>query len=197
MFGWHWTIGSFFIFFMYLVASVQSWRTGQGAEIALSRGEGRIWVVAAFLLCAMAANIAFGGADRVANSIRVVFWVENWYRDRMPIQLALIVAALLLSCLMVSAALYWTRAMPMASRSTLVALLVLITFILVRTVSLHALDGLLYGRISGVTVSTALEAGAAAIILLLISWRRAGAASSRQPSRACCRSRDRLSHRRT
>jgi hypothetical protein len=159
-----------------LIASVQSWRTGQGANITLSRGEGVIWVVAAILLCAMAANIAFGGIDRVANSLRIGFLAERWYRDRMSIQLALIVAALIVSSLVVLAALYWTRAMPVPSRLTVLAILALITFILVRTISLHALDGILYARISGVTLSTALEAGAAAMILLLVSWRRAGSA---------------------
>jgi hypothetical protein len=177
MLGGHWTIGSFFIFLIYLIASVQSWRTGQGPNITLSRGEGVIWVIAAILLCAMAANIAFGGIDRLANSLRTGFRAESWYRDRMSVQLALILAALIVSSLVVLATLYWTCAMPVPSRLTGVALLALITFILVRTISLHALDEILYARISGVTLSTALEASAAAMILLLISWRRASATS--------------------
>jgi len=45
-------------------------------------------------------------------------------------------------------------------------------FVLVRAVSLHAMDQILYARIVGVTLSSMIEAGGIFVILVLMLWRR-------------------------
>jgi hypothetical protein len=165
----HWTVGSFCIFLLYIAASVQSWRTG---NIAATRREGWIWTIAAGLFCAMAANIAFGALDRLTNAVRSSV-EEGWYLHRTVFQFVLIIALLVAGSIAVSLALLWSRAMPASSRFAFSVLLALIAFVLVRAVSLHAVDQILFVRIVGVTISTALEAGTAVLILSLIAWRRA------------------------
>jgi hypothetical protein len=51
--------------------------------------------------------------------------------------------------------------------------LLLISFVVVRAVSLHAVDQIIFARILGVTFSSMIEAGGIAILLVLIFWRRA------------------------
>lgn len=168
--GVHWTVGGFCIFLLYIAASVQSWRTGN--DVA-TRSEGSIWIIAANLFCAMAANTAFGALDKLTNAVRSSAQAEDWYSHRTVLQLVLTIALLLLGSVAVSRALLWSREMPMSSRLTFSIMLALIAFVLVRAVSLHAMDQILFGKMWGVTISTGLEAGTAALILVLISWRRA------------------------
>jgi hypothetical protein len=170
-----WTAGNFFIFLLYIAASVQSWRTGPNAAKRSNR-EDSIWIIAACLFCAMAANIALGALDKLTNAARSGFRAEGWYPNRMALQLDVMIGILVVAAMVVLLALFRLRALPTSTRLTLVALLALMTFLLVRAVSLHAVDQFLFARIAGVTISTAMEAGFVTLILLLISWRRAGLA---------------------
>jgi hypothetical protein len=121
-------------------------------------------------------NIVAHGLGRTTALLRTTAMAGGWYASRVPAQTHLI--GLLLGAFVVSAAasLYWARAV---SRPALLALLVsllLITFILVRAVSLHAVDQRIFARILGVTFSSMIEAGGIATILVLIFWRRVQAA---------------------
>jgi hypothetical protein len=121
----------------------------------------------------MAANIAFNALDKLTNAIRSSVQAEAWYVHRTVYLLVIIIAVLVVGSIAASLALLWSRAMPISSRLAFSMLLALIAFQLARSVSLHAVDQILLVRILGVTISTALEAGTAALILVLISWRRA------------------------
>lgn len=169
----HWTVGNFFIFLLYIAASIQSWRTGNNPATRSNR-EGSIWIIAACLFCTMAANTVFRALDKLTDAARSEYRAEGWYPDRMVLQIDVTIAVLLFAVIMILLSLFLLRTIPISTRLTLTAGLALIALLVVRAVSLHAVDQFLFARISGVTVDTTLEAGFVTLILLLISWRRAG-----------------------
>jgi hypothetical protein len=59
-----------------------------------------------------------------------------------------------------------------AAALSVVVSLLLITFVLVRAVSLHAVDQLIFARTAGVTLSSMIEGGGIFIIIILTLWRR-------------------------
>jgi len=172
MFGVHWTVANFFIFLLYLAASIQSWRTSNDTATRSNR-ENSIWIIAAGLFCALAANTAFGGLDQLANGFRSGVQTGDWYGDRMVFQLSLTIAVLVFAAVVISLTLVRLRAMPMSTRLTFAGLLALIAFLIVRAISLHVVDQMLFARISGVTFSTSIEGVSVVLILVVISWRRA------------------------
>ena len=98
---------------------------------------------------------------------------EGWYalRDQVQSQFIMVLIGALLFA--TALGLYWARAV---SKSAVVALLfslLLITFILVRAVSLHAVDKIVFTRIAGATVSTIVEAGGVVAIFILALLRLA------------------------
>jgi hypothetical protein len=97
---------------------------------------------------------------------------NGWYSERGPAQLDLILAMLVGFALAAIIGLYWARKTSGPALSSLAVMLLLITFVLVRAVSLHAVDRIIFERIAGVTLSTGIEAGGIVVILALIFWRR-------------------------
>jgi hypothetical protein len=84
----------------------------------------------------------------------------------------MILALLVAFVLAARGGLYWARGTSGPAASSLVASFLLTTFVLVRAVSLHAVDQILYASIVGVTFSSMIEAGGILVILALVLWRR-------------------------
>jgi hypothetical protein len=176
MSDFHWTLGIWLTFLLYGFASVASWRVAEIVRRTIGYGglrERTFWQLEAILFLALAANAAINGLGGLTALFRATAMDGGWYAGRTPVQTHLIV--LLFGAFVVAAAvsLYWARSV---SRPALLALLVsllLVTFILVRAVSLHAVDQIIFARILGVTFSSMIEAGGIATLFVLVFWRRA------------------------
>ena len=140
--NFHWTVGSFSIFLLYIIASVQSWRVAE----AVSGRERLIWLFVAGIFCVLAVNTAIDGLNKLAALFRSDAQAQGWYADRMSPQSSLIIALLAFCFIAALTVLFWVRMLPLPSQLALIALLVLMTFILVRAISLHAVDHILFAR---------------------------------------------------
>ena len=178
MSDFHWIIGISLTLALYVFASVSSWRLADIVWTMDCRAfrERTIWQLESILLLILAANTALDGLGRLTTFFRAAAMTGGWYASRAPDQARLIVA--LLAVLVVAAAStnYWAHAVSRPALFALLMSLLLITFVLVRAVSLHAVDQIIFARFFGVTLSTMIEAGSVAAILALIGLRRVQAA---------------------
>jgi len=97
---------------------------------------------------------------------------SGWYLERGPAQLLMILTLLVAFVLAATGGLYWARGTSSPAALSLVVSFLQTMFVLVRAVSLHAMDQILYARIVGVTLSSMIEAGGIFVILVLMLWRR-------------------------
>lgn len=98
--------------------------------------------------------------------VRGAAWQDDWYFARQPVQLAIIAAAGFIFGLLF----FWlVRKVKPTSRGQSAALLGLVFltgFALIRAVSLHAVDALLYRRIGGIQPNWIVELGGIALVAL-------------------------------
>lgn len=104
------------------------------------------WWVFALAMLAVATGHLWHIGGGVAESGREVFRFEGLYGSRRPFQAALVVALLLLGLLISPFVLLWVRG-NLGDRflPPVVVLGGLAAFIAIRTISLHAIDAVLYG----------------------------------------------------
>lgn len=171
----HWTLGGFLTFLLYVFASIASW---QLAETILrksgyqARRECFIWRAVAVLSILLAINIGLDGLGRLTALVRSVAMLGGWYSERGPAQLYLVLVALAASVSTVVVAFHLARNTSGTAAISLVVSSLLIAFVLVRAISLHALDQLMFARSAGVTLSSLIECGGIFIIIILSLWRR-------------------------
>ena len=134
--------------------------------------ERTIWQIESILLLILAANTALDGLGRLTAFFRATAMAGGWYASRAPDQARLIVALLTVLVVAAAIAIFWAHAVSRSALFALLMSLLLVTFVLVRAVSLHAVDQIIFARFFGVTLSTMIEAGSVAAILALISLRR-------------------------
>jgi len=171
----HWTLGGCLTFLLYIFASVGSWRlaeTVRGTSGYSGFRERSLWHIEAALFIFLAINAGLDGLGRLTGLFRSAAMSRGWYPERGPAQIHLILALLVAFVLTALVGLYRARGTSGPAASSLVVSLLLITFVLVRAVSLHAVDQILFAGIAGVTLSSMIEAGGILIILALIFWRR-------------------------
>jgi hypothetical protein len=157
-----------------LAAFVAAWRAGRGRSAIVVP---LFWCVCAVLLMVLAISREIDLANRIANEGRHIFRVEGWYPDRRPVQRWAILGILAMSSVVGAAGcavIIWRR-WPQLLLG-FVAIVVLGTFLAVRTVSLHDIDALLYRRsFEQVQYNAIFELGATAFVGLaavLASARR-------------------------
>jgi hypothetical protein len=171
----HWTFGGFLTFLLYIFASIGSWRlaeTIRGTSGYHGLRECSLWRVVAVLSILLAINVGLDGLGRLTTLFRSFAMSGGWYSERSSTQLYLVFAALVAFVFTVIVGLYLARNTSGAAVLSVVVSLLLITFVLVRAVSLHAVDQLIFARTAGVTLSSMIEGGGIFIIIILTLWRR-------------------------
>jgi hypothetical protein len=172
----HWTVGVFLTFLLYVIAAVASWRLVETVRRSVGFAgskERTIWLIEAVALFVLAVSTAINAPGLATDTLRAIAVDDGWYALRGNAQGQLI--AMLIGVFAVAAivSVYWSRSAALPASLALLATLLLITFIVVRAISLHAIDQLVFMRIAGVTVSSIFEAGGIVAILMLIFWRTA------------------------
>jgi len=172
----HWTPGIALTFLLYVCAAVASWRLVEIIRRSVGPAGSRersIWLIEAVTLFALAVSTAINGPALATETLRAMAMDDGWYVLRGGAQGRVIALALGAFTIAAAVGVYWSRsAAPAASLALLVTML-LITFIVVRAISLHAIDRIVFMRVAGVTISTIVEAAGIAVILILALWRTA------------------------
>ena len=172
----HWTLGVFLTSLLYLFAAVASWRlietVRRSVGFAGSR-ERTIWLIEAVVLFALAISTAINGPGLATETFRAIAMDDGWYVLRGSAQGRLIALALGVFAITAIVSLYWSRSVALPASLALLASMLLISFIVVRTISLHAVDRVVFMRIAGITVSSIVEAAGIVVILMLVFWRTA------------------------
>ena len=163
---------------LYVAASAASWHLAE--FVRRSRGyagvrERAAWQLQSVLFIMLAANTAWHGLDRLVDLFREVAIDNGWYAQRRIAQSDLILTLFNIGAVATALGLYWVRTPPRLALLSLVSSLVLVTFIFVRAISLHAVDQVLFTKMFGVTLSSMIEVGGITIILVLVIFRRAQA----------------------
>jgi hypothetical protein len=172
----HWTLGVLLTCLLYVFAAVASWRLVETVRRSVGFAGSRersIWLLLAVVLFALAASTAINGPALATETLRAMAMDDGWYAVRGSAQVQLI--ALSLGALAITAAvgMYWSRSASLPASLALLAATLLITFIVVRAISLHAIDRVVFMRVAGVTISSMAEAAGIAVILVLALWRTA------------------------
>ncbi len=172
----HWTLGVFLTFLLYLFAAVASWRlietVRRSVGFAGSR-ERTIWLIEAVVLFGLAISTAINAPGLVTETFRTIAMDDGWYVLRGFAQGRLIALALGVFAITAIVSLYWSRSVALPASLALLASMLLISFIVVRTISLHAVDRVVFTRIAGITISSVVEAAGIVVILMLVLWRTA------------------------
>ncbi|HEX5395760.1 MAG TPA: hypothetical protein VFX74_01595, partial [Candidatus Limnocylindria bacterium] len=151
-----------------------AWRASRGRSPAVVP---LFWCACAVFLLILGVSREIDLANRIADEGRHIFRMEGWYPDRRPVQRAAILAILGTSGVVgtIGCALIIWRRWPQLLLG-FVAVVLLGTFLAVRTVSLHDIDALLYRRsFEQVQYNAIFELGATAFVglaALLASARR-------------------------
>jgi hypothetical protein len=150
------TQGGWLAIILYVAASAASWRVAE--FVRRTRGYAGIrehgaWQLQSVLFVMLAANTALHGLDRLVDLFRSVAMDNGWYAQRRIAQSDLILALFGIGAVASSLGLYWVRTAPRLALLSLASSLILVTFILVRAVSLHAVDQVIFARMFGVTLS--------------------------------------------
>jgi hypothetical protein len=170
------TLGNCLMILMFGLASASSWIIAKGVQRQMGNlgyRERMIWQFQAILFFLLALNTALTVLVRLSALFRALAVSNDWYPDRMIFQEGVIVCLIGFGVVVASLGLYFARSTSWPAFFSLLASVVLVTFILVRAVSLHNVDRVLYVRFAGVTLSSAIEASWIGLILFFIIWRRA------------------------
>lgn len=172
----HWTLGVFLTFLLYLFAAVASWRLVEIVRRSVGSAGSRertIWLIEAVILFALAVNTAINGPALATETFRAMAMDDGWYALRGAAQGRVIALALGAFAITAIVSVYWSRSAALAASLALLVAMLLITFIVVRAISLHAVDRVVFMRVAGVTVSSIVEAAGIVVILILALWRTA------------------------
>lgn len=160
---------------LYLLTSYFCWRLVQdlASTGGASRSEVFVWrtLVVLFVLLAI-----FRGAEfqpRVIDYGRDTAQIQGWYAFRHSIQPYVIAAILLVSLVAAGILLKSLRGLPTITQLAVGATLAIVTYIAVRTVSLHFVDAIAHQRILGLRLSWIFEGSALLAIMLATIRRRA------------------------
>jgi hypothetical protein len=172
----HWTLGILLTFLLYVFAAVASWRlvdtVRRSVGFAGSR-ERSIWLVIAVVLFALAVSTAINAPALATETLRAIAIDDGWYAFRGSAQVQLIALSLGALAVLAVVSMYWSRSAALPASLALLASMLLIAFIVVRAISLHAIDRIMFARVAGVTISSMTEATGIFVILILILWRTA------------------------
>jgi hypothetical protein len=171
------------------------------------RGEWRVvafWVVLAAALALLGVGRAFELGPWLTDRGREIAEAQGWYEDRRAVQAPAVEAVLAGGAAGVALGLlWWLRAASREHPLAFMAIVYLVTFVLVRAISLHAVDRVLYtDRFAGVRPNAVLELAGIGLMLLAAGAARlpprregryggglaAGSASFSEPLRKPARS---------
>jgi hypothetical protein len=132
--------------------------------ISVAHARRRFWFVMTAVLLILGLTRQLDLQALLTDAVRTLFRQDGWYDDRAGLQRGLVIAAAAIGGLGLLAALVTFRR---AEGSVMVALggaVALLTFVVIRTISLHDIDHLLNRGIPGAHVNNLFEIGAIAII---------------------------------
>jgi hypothetical protein len=133
--------------------------------------ERTIWLLESALLFSLAISTAINAPALVTETFRSIAMDDGWYVLRGSGQVRLISISLGAFAIAAIASVFWSRSAAFQASLVLLASLVLIAFIVVRAISLHAIDRIVFARIAGVTISSIVEGAGIIAILMLALWR--------------------------
>lgn len=136
------------------------------------KGSARVWALVAIAHLAFAAEVVLGARHGVHDMVNAVLRDNGIYPNRTTIQAALLMLCGLCTVLGIAAARRWLgrkpQRMPHARRAVFVTLAVGALF-MVESVSLHAIDQVLYAS-AGPVRAIAVLWGCAALVILASAW---------------------------
>jgi hypothetical protein len=163
-------IGGWIAVAIYSVAIISCWLTlcesGRGTR------EKRVWWFIVILLLALAITRQFDLQAALTESGRMFARSEGWYFERRPIQFEFIIGLALICVAVTSIFWNWAKRIPQPARIALAAITLVTGYVLIRTVSLHRVDGLIGRRVLGISWNWILEMGGVGVVLLASLWRR-------------------------
>jgi hypothetical protein len=161
----------------YLVCGWMCWRTAKVVSRANARPAPGFWHVTSALCLTLAAFKAFAIQQLAGGWIRQVLRAQGWYAGRRPVQAAAIYIVVSLTVL---GMLWLTRGRRRqrlhetdSNLVGLIAVLLLASFVLIRGISLHYVDEVLYrlpglGALMNVAIELLLIG-----VLAVVAWRTA------------------------
>jgi len=138
------------------------------------------WMTA--LLLALGINKQLNLDTIFTQAGRVLAHDQGWYHHRALVQLVFVAQVALASMVVAITLLIWARHAPKSTRLALLATMLVVAFVSIRTISYHYVDNLLAQKILGFRWNTVLEITGIALVLLASLWRQ-GASSARSLSK--------------
>lgn len=141
------SLGEFLTAFSYLIASIACLKASILPRI--SQRERHAWKGLALASAFLTIDEMFHLLPLLSELGRAAALQQGWYGERRSFQTDLIIAAGAASALTLSAVALWLRSASAECWVAILSIAALATFILVRTVSLHSVDVLLYRVVMG------------------------------------------------
>ena len=149
------------------IAAVWAGRVSEGADR-------RFWLGAAVLLAALGLAKQFKLQDWLTGAGRSLARMDGLYEHRRLGQAVFVFALAIFAALAAVALRHWFSRSPKPVKAAAVALVLLLSFVLVRATSIHVVDEWVTAEFAGVRAGWWLElAGIATIALSAISFARA------------------------
>ncbi len=138
-----------------------------------TRAQANFWLGLTTLLLVLAAMKVIGVQDAVLHRVREFAWDDGWYSSRRPLQAKIIGAILVAVGIFLAIVLYKLHSLRGSLGAPVIAVTFLLTFILIRAISLHQVDSLIYrSDFAGVQVSAIAELSLVLLVLAtaLATW---------------------------
>ncbi|MEZ4866511.1 MAG: hypothetical protein R3C14_34650 [Caldilineaceae bacterium] len=158
-----------------LLAGVCALRTRQHSVTTHTQQERLVKWSFALLLLLLGLNKLTNFLSWFTTTGRIMAWQEGWYDVRRTFQYDLIVGIIIVALLLFGVLLFWLRQALRTQWLTLLSVLALAVFVIIRAVSLHAIDALLSRQLLGWRVNWLIELGLLLLVtcsLLLTSCRQ-------------------------
>jgi hypothetical protein len=168
---------------LYVLAALSCWFTASSrrvaSDIAMHANEPRVWRTMAVTFLALGINKQMNLLSALTEAGRVIARMQGWYGERQPTQLALMTAVAILCVIAAIIVARWTHKAPTATWLALAGTILLIGFVAIRAVSLHAIDHFLGQTVFNLRWNWIVEIGGIGIVLATSCWRRFRAGKSR------------------
>ncbi len=130
---------------------------------------GRFWRGAAVGMFLLGVNKQGDLTGLLTNAIRGAAWRDNWFFARHTLQLAAIAGGIAIAFILFFILAWLLRPKRWPQWLALLGIVYLTGFALVRAVSLHAIDYILYASVSGIQLNWIFELGGIAFVVLAAS----------------------------
>ncbi|MGZ3411376.1 MAG: hypothetical protein ACXWJW_02990 [Xanthobacteraceae bacterium] len=169
------TIGGWVTVVFYFAAALNCWLVLRRLREVSGRQdsrEARAWAAIALLFILLGISKELDLQAALTEFGRMTAVTEGWYRQRRPVQAAFVVFIIMACAILIFVLLKWARRAHTATSLALAGATFVLAFVLIRAVSFHDIDRVIFTRFLLARWNWIIEMGGIAIVLIASEWRK-------------------------